>query len=490
MAVSVLLPILTAKLKNMQRLIGREEELNILSLLLNSNKSEFVAVYGRRRVGKTFLIRSAFANQFAFQVTGLANASMAQQLTNFHLALLKYDNPSKNEQAESWLMAFQQLISYLEKLDTARKIVFIDELPWFDTKGSEFVQALEHFWNSWASARSDIVLVVCGSATSWMLHKLINNRGGLHNRVTKRLRIVPFTLHECELFMQSKGSVHDRYQIIQLYMFMGGIPYYWEEVSPARSAMQNIEQIGFTENGLLRTEFKNLYSSLFSNFERHLTIVNALAQKARGLTRTELIAATKLPDAGSTTRLLQELEESGFIRKYIAFGNKSRNSLYQLVDFYTLFYLRFIDGSKVIDQNNWQTMVDTPAYRAWSGYAFEQVCLYHLPQIKQALGISGVQTSTASWRSKTSESGAQIDLLIDRRDQVINLCEIKFSINPFEISKQYSAALRNKVGIFKTETGTRKSVFLTLITTFGLKKNSYSVGLVQNEIEMDALFDA
>ncbi len=473
----------------MQQLIGRKDESSALGSLLESDKSEFVAVYGRRRVGKTFLIRHAYENEFTFQVTGLANATLNQQLTNFHLAIRRYDAQASSEQAESWLMAFQQLITFLERQNTAkRKTIFIDELPWFDTHGSAFVQALEHFWNSWASARDDILLVVCGSATSWMLHKLINNRGGLHNRVTKRLKVVPFTLHECELFLKSRDSVLDRYQIIQLYMFMGGIPYYWNEVSPARSAMQNIEQIGFTENGLLRNEFANLYSSLFNHYERHLSIVNILAQKAKGLTRTEIIAYTKLPDAGSTTRLLDELEESGFIRKYVPFGKKSRNGLYQLVDFYTLFYLRFIDKKDLHDQNNWLTMLDSPAYRAWSGYAFEQVCLYHLPQIKQALGISGVQTSTSAWRSKGTDPSAQIDLVIDRRDQVINLCEMKFSINPFEIDKKYAEVLRNRVGTFKAETGTRKSVFLTFVTTFGLKKNSHAAGLVQNELTMEALF--
>lgn len=474
----------------MQQIIGRKQELATLNSLLNSHKSEFAAVYGRRRVGKTFLIRSAYENDFAFQVTGLASATLGQQLTNFHLALRKYDKDAPLEQADSWLVAFQQLIVYLEKQTLARKVIFIDELPWFDTRSSAFVQALEHFWNSWASARSDIVLIACGSATSWMLHKLINNRGGLHNRVTERLKIVPFTLHECELFLKSRDSVLDRYQIIQLYMFMGGIPYYWDEVSPAESAMQNIERIGFTENGLLRTEFKNLYSSLFSNYERHLGIVSALARKAKGLTRLEIIAATKLPNAGSTTRLLDELEESGFIRKYAPFGNKSRNALYQLVDFYTLFYLRFIDDTRLLDQSNWLVMIDSPGYRAWSGYSFEQICLYHLPQIKRALGISGIQTSTSAWRSKESENGAQIDLVIDRRDQTINLCEMKFSINPFEINKKYAEVLRNKVGIFKTETGTRKSVFLTFVTTFGLKKNSHAAGLVQNEVTMEALFES
>jgi predicted AAA+ superfamily ATPase len=472
----------------MSGLIGRTKELAVLKGLPFSNKSEFVAVYGRRRVGKTYLIRNAFEQNFTFQVTGLGNSTLAQQLTNFHIALQKADKKTENRQATDWITAFQQLIAYLENVQDPKKLIFIDELPWFDTHSSGFVQALEHFWNSWASARNDIILIVCGSAASWMLNKLINNKGGLHNRVTKRLKINPFTLRECEYLLQAKNSILDRYQIIQLYMVLGGIPFYWDEVSSGQSAAQTIEQICFTENGLLRTEFANLFSSLFSNFERHLSIVNALAMKAKGLTREDILSITKLPNAGSTTRLLEELEESGFIRKYVPFGKKAKNSLYQLVDFYTLFYLKFISGTQLTDQNNWLNSIDSPKHRAWSGYAFEQVCLYHLQQIKQGLGISGIQTSTSSWRSMNAEQGAQIDLVIDRRDQVINVCEMKYSINPFVIDKKYAEELRNKTGTFKTETGTRKSVFLTLITTFGLSPNAHSTGLVQNELTMDALF--
>jgi uncharacterized protein len=272
-------------------------------------------------------------------------------------------------------------------------------------------------------------------------------------------------------------------------MVLGGIPYYWDDVEPSQSAAQNIERICFTENGLLRTEFNDLYRSLFDKYEKHLLVVNALAQKAIGLTREDIIEQTQLSNGGGMTRLLSELEESGFIRKYLPFGKKTRNSLYQLVDFYTLFYLRFIQDTQVLDKNIWLNSIDSPQHRAWSGYAFEQVCLYHLSQIKQALGIAGVQTSTSSWRSRDSEQGAQIDLVIERRDQVVNLCEMKFSINPYEVDKQYATELRNKIGVFKSETKTRKSVFMTLITTFGVKKNSHSIGLVQNEIEMEALFE-
>ncbi len=468
-------------------LIGRKKELSALKAMFHGNRSEFVAVYGRRRVGKTYLIRTAFDNQFTFQITGLANATTAQQITNFHVALQKY-NPSANANMPvNWFYAFQELIAFLEKSPEGKKVIFIDELPWFDTQGSGFIQALEHFWNSWASARHDILLITCGSAASWMINKLLNNKGGLHNRVTKRYKIVPFTLCECEQFLKARNAVFERYQIIELFMVLGGIPFYWDEVETNLSPAQNIENICFTENGLLRKEFDNLFSSLFSHSERHLAIVNALAQKAKGLTRNELIEAIGKSNNGHITALLEELEESGFIRKYAPFGKKVRQSLYQLVDFYVLFYLRFIKDQPLYEGNNW--VIDNPKQRVWSGYAYEQVCLAHTACIKKALGISAVQTLTSSWRSSEGTTGAQIDLIIDRRDQIVNLCEIKFSINPFSIDKKYAEDLRNKISIFKQETNTRKSVFLTFISTFGLKSNAYSMGLVQNDLTMDVLFE-
>lgn len=472
----------------MNKLIGRNKELSLLKALLTTDKSDFVAIYGRRRVGKTFLVRSAFDQQFTFQVTALGQATLAQQLTNFHIALRKVYPIIQNTPATDWFTAFQQLTEYLKYVKDNRKLIFFDELPWFDTPRSGFIQSLEHFWNSWASARNDIILIVCGSAASWMLNNLINSRGGLYNRVTKKIKLLPFNLSECEEFLKSKNSILDRYQIMQLYMVFGGIPFYWDEVVQGKSASQNINDICFTENGLLRNEFSNLYRSLFKNYHNHEDIINALARKAKGLTREEIIDLTGLPNAGSTTRLLHELEESGFIRKYIPFGKKSQKSLYQLVDFFSLFYLRFMKDSIPMDQNNWLSYIDSPEYRAWSGYAFEQAGLYHIQQIKHALGISGVQTSVSSWRSMSENQGAQVDLVIDRRDQVINLCEMKYSINPFIIDKKYAEELRKKIGVFKDETKTRKSVFLTMITTFGLQANIYSAGLVQNDLTMEVLF--
>lgn len=470
----------------MNPLIGRKKEVKKLKSYLESRKSEFVAVYGRRRVGKTFLIRKVYHNQFAFQLTGLANVSMKHQLSQFHAALIKHA-ASLNwqpEPASDWFIAFRQLADFLEKLPPEhKKVVFLDELPWLDTHNSKFLSGLEHFWNSWASARHDIVLIVCGSAAAWMLNHLIKNRGGLHNRITDRIKLAPFSLAETEAFLESKNAVYTRYQILLLYMVFGGIPFYLDLIRAEKSVMQNINDLCFHADAPFRLEYENLYASLFKKHERHIAIIEALAKKGKGLTRNEIIQYTKLSNGGGFTRILRELEESNFIRRYKAFGKKQNNRLYQLVDFYSLFYLRFIKNTDEDDEDFWLNIIETPTFFAWSGYAFEMVCLHHIPQIKKALGISGVQTAVSTWRS----THAQIDLILDRKDLVINICEMKFSIHPFSIDKKYAANLRNKLGTFRQVTNTQKALFLTFITTYGVTQNKYT-GMVRNSLDMNILF--
>lgn len=472
----------------MSNVTGRSAEVKEFMSYYESDKSEFVAVYGRRRVGKTYLINKIFKGKFLFEVTGISKATKLQQITNFYSSLLKSDMTFNKKQSTNWIDSFNQLAEIIEKSKRKRKVIFIDELPWFDTKRSGFMQALEYFWNSWASKRDDVFLITCGSATSWMINKLIGNKGGLHNRVTRRFHLSPFTLSECEEYLDQKRSKLSRYQIVQLYMVLGGIPFYWSHVDVKLSAIQNIQKLCFSENGILRTEFDLLFSSLFSNHDRHVKIILALAKKSKGLTREDIIKHTKLPNAGSTTKLLTELDESGFIRKYYPFGNKQNKGLYQLCDFYSLFYLKYIKSSNTRGKSDWVNMIDNPGYRAWSGYAYEQVCMYHIQQIKFALGISGVYTEVSSWRSNQPDGSCQVDLVMDRRDHIINLCEIKYSVDIYTISKKYSAELRNKIGTFQDETNTRKGVQLVMITTYGVKKNSYAYDCVSREVILDDLF--
>lgn len=474
----------------MSSIIGRAKEIKVLDRVVQSSKSEFVAFYGRRRVGKTFLVREYFDYTFDFSLTGLANANTIQQLTNFSSVLQRIDSQTSDAIPTSWFFAFQNLIDYLERIKGAqRKVIFLDELPWLDTPKSDFLMALEHFWNSWASARKDVILVTCGSAASWMINKLINNHGGLHNRVTERVRIDPFNLQEAEQMLRAKNGIFDRYQIVELYMVTGGIPFYLDAIVPDKSAAQNIEELCFRKDGLLVREFPHLFNSLFKNAEKHEQIIFALASKNKGLTRKEITEYTGIASGGRMTQLLDELEESGFIGRYVPFSGRKRDTLYRLSDFYSRFYLKYIKGNTNFQEGIWRNTMDSPSKRSWTGYAFEQVCIEHLPQIKKAIGIGAVVTQFSTWKSQTSDSGAQVDIVIDRRDRTVSLCEVKFSISPFRITKSYAENLRNKIGAFRAETKTKKSVFLTMVTTYGVEKNQYSTSLVQNEVTMDALFE-
>ena len=471
----------------MGNIIGREREQYLLNEYVESGKPEFVAVFGRRRVGKTFLIREYFNRQFAFYFSGADNTEKQQQLENFNTTLQKYGN-EYYPLATSWFRAFEQLSRMLEKSEEqGRKVIFIDELPWLDTPRSGFIQALEYFWNTWASARPDIMLIVCGSATSWMLNKLIKNRGGLHNRVTRQMPIEPFTLQECEAFLQHHQIVMSRYQIVECYMIMGGIPYYLEQLEKSPGLSQNIDNLFFNPKGVLKQEFSKLYASLFKHSDRYIKIVEALGKKRKGLTREEIITATEFSDGGTLTKMLEELEQCGFIRSYNAYEKRAKERLYQLIDFYSLFYLNFVKNNRHNDEHFWTNLIDNAKHRAWSGYAFEQVCMQHAKQIRHKLGISGIVTYSASWRSKKSDPAAQVDLLIDRNDGVINLCEVKYSQSEFTIDKKQDEILRNKKSAFISETKTRKAVHITMVTTYGVKRNEYW-GHIQSEVRMEDLF--
>lgn len=468
-------------------IIGREREKREIQAWMNSNESEFIAIYGRRRIGKTFLVRKLYGEEFAFYVTGLDNVSMQEQLLNFTIELRKYSGIEDIAVPQNWLLAMDALRRYLESLGKGRKIIFIDEIPWMDTPRSSFISALEHFWNAWASARSDIKLIVCGSATSWMLNKLINNRGGLHNRLTHRMALSPFTLSECEEYFQDRGFGYSRKEIALCYMVMGGVPFYLKQMERGLSVAQNIDRLFFEVGCALDGEFDNLYKALFKYSANYINIVQALAKKTKGLTRTELLEATKLPNNGGLSGMLSELEVCGFIRRYEPFEKEKKDALYQLVDFYTLFYFHFIQKNKYRDEHFWTHSLNSALLKTWSGYAYEMLCLTHINKIKQALGIAGIQSKVASWRSKTSKPGAQIDLVIDRNDQTVNLCEVKYYNKPFTISNKYEQTLINKVNDFQEETKTRKTILTTLITTFGIVENEHT-GMVQNILTLDDLF--
>ena len=473
------------------KIIGRQAECERLEKCMGEVQAQLVIVYGRRRVGKTYLINQFFEGRFDFKLTGAYGEPKETQLRYF-AAELRRQTGSEAAVPKDWIEAFECLRAYLSSLPKDEKrVVFFDEMPWMDTQRSGFLSAFEWFWNDWGSAQDGLVFVVCGSATSWMIENIAENKGGLFNRQTCRLFLQPFNLYETEGYLRSRNIDWSRRDITECYMIMGGIPYYLSLLDPQLSFNANIDNLFFRKRAELWDEFDHLYKTLFSNSDQYIRIVEQLSKKRTGLTRSEIAEKTGLPANGALSRMLSDLANSGFVRKCTFFGQK-KETLYQLSDYYSLFYYRFIKGGSGRDEHFWSNTLDNPARRTWAGLTFEQLCKDHVPQIKKKLGISGVLSEESSWYSprkgeETSGDGAQIDLLIDRRDQVVNICEIKFSLSEFQIDKDYDQRLRNKIVTFREKTNCRKTIQLSMITTYGVQRNKYS-GIVNSEVLLDDLF--
>jgi len=471
----------------MRAVTGRKEEIKTLQSTLQSNHAELVAIYGRRRVGKTYLVKQVYKNHVKFEISGIHKGPLKDQLENFtNIVKSKTKRFNKQDPPTSWIGAFNLLSQYLNGLKSKnKKVIFIDEFPWLATPKSRFLMAFENFWNSYAANRKDLVVVICGSSASYMIQKIIRNKGGLHNRITKKIRLLPFTLLETQQFLKSKRIFYDRYQILQLYMVMGGIPHYLTQLEKGRSVMQNIDCLCFKKDGLLVDEFMNVFASLFTNSERHELIVRTLASVGKGMTRDAILAKTGFSSSGDFTKTINELIESGFVSQYFPYGKKVKLSLFRLSDEYSIFYLKFMDNTKGMSGGSWLQKMNSRSYNSWSGFSFETLCLKHVEQIKHALGLQIISSRNASWHNEN----AQIDLVIDRDDNVINLCEIKFTNKEFTITKKYVENLRNKISEFQLENESHKTLFFTMITTFGVTDNIHSQNMVDNSITADSLFE-
>lgn len=468
-------------------IIGRDREKQILNDCFESKESEFIAIYGRRRVGKTFLIKELFGERFTFYSTGVLNGDKDTQLQAWNNDIQQFGGEGLLS-ANNWIEAFNSLNKLVERSCAERKVIFLDEIPWMATLHSDFLAGLDYFWNRWASSRKDVMLIVCGSAATWICNNIVNSKGGLHNRITRRVLLEQFSLKECEQYYNNKNIPMTRYQMAEAYMAFGGIPYYMSLMKPQYSLYQNMDRIYFEQDAVLSDEFENLYKSLFSKYEYYIQIIEALAKKGIGQTRSEIVDITKITDGGSLTKALDNLKLSGFIREYKAYGQKKKDSLFQLVDFFSMFDTRFRNDRAAHSNDFWLRFSSTNAHSIWGGFSYEKLCLLHLSQIRQKLGISGVLTSAYSWRGSYEGEGTQVDLVIDRNDNIVNLCEVKFSSSPYQIDKKYYEQLQKKRSAFRGATHTRKFVQTTMITTFGLVRNSYGSEIV-SEVTLDDLFE-
>ena len=470
-------------------IIGRTREQDVIAGCLKSKRAEFLVVYGRRRVGKTFLIREFFNGRFSFYTTGIPDERTRNQLKAFNESLAFYGDETRKIPSD-WFEAFRRLRMILEDKSiwrdpsSGKRVVFLDEVPWMDTARSDFKSAFDYFWNSWGSAQEDLLVIACGSATSWIINNILNDKGGFHNRATRQIHVNPFSLGECEDFYKNNGIRLSRDNMIEGYMVFGGIPYYLNLYDRRMSLAQNIDSLIFDDRGDLHNEYEQLFRSLFKNPNNHIRIIETIAKVKRGMQRTELAEESGVSDGEGLTKALRELEQCGFIRRYENLSSRKNGHFYQLIDPFVMFCLNILHDGKI---KSWQAFLKSPGYYAWRGNAFETVCLLHVMQIKTALGIQGIESQEYSWKSRKKKGGAQIDLLIDRKDGVINLCEMKCTDAEYEIDEAYKNDLINKSDSFIEEAHTKKAVHITLITSNGLKTNEYSE-VVQNIIKPDSLF--
>ena len=469
-------------------IVARENEIKQLKEAYAAKEPRFVAIYGRRRIGKTFLVRELLQDKICFSHTGIADKNMKEQLTGFMASVSDcgYDD---FEKPSNWIEAFQIIKEIIKRSKARRKVIFLDELAWMDTPRSSFLPALEFFWNGWASARKDVMLIVCASSTSWIINNVIHNKGGLHNRLTDQIYLRPFYLEECERLIKQRGLALGRNQILICYMIMGGVPYYWNLLKKGKSIAQNIDAIFFDQNAPLKNEFKYLYASLFKNPERYMTLIQTLGTQKRGLSRQKIIEKAGIKNSGAVTNQLAELEECGFIRKYVEYGKKKRDAIYQLIDNFSLFHLKFIENAT--DEHFWMNSENTPETNIWKGLAFERVCLQHINQIKEGLGIKGVLTNVYSWECESDDEkgvyGSQIDLLIYRKDQVVNICEMKYSTKPYLLNATEYEKIQERISDFQVVENTGFAIHPIVVTPMGLKENKYS-SEIQQIITMDDLF--
>ncbi|NCA20052.1 MAG: ATP-binding protein [Crocinitomicaceae bacterium] len=468
-------------------MVGRNYEINRLQNSLKSADSELIAVYGRRRVGKTFLIRNIYQDYIKFEVSGLYEGTKEKQLEVFFDELKKASLRFSDTPCPStWKEAFDLLKTYINGLrGKEKKVIFIDEMPWLDTHKSDFRMYFGHFWNTYCEKRNDLIVVVCGSAASYMVQNVISNKGSLHARLTYKLHIKPFTLFETKAYLESKNIQWGHYHILHLYIAIGGIPHYLNKIVKGESVVQAIQRLCFDSNGDLVNEFDEIFESLFSHSSSHIEIIRTLGKINKGLTREEIIADSKQHGGGSFTRALEELIASGFVSKYVALDKKLKSTLYRLSDEYSRFYLKYIEPNKNQGANFWKTLFQTQSYISWAGFNFETICLKHISQIKKALKIEGIHSVSSSWTAK----GAQVDLVVKRDDHWINLFEMKFYNSEYTIEKSELDKLRNKIALFKNETGTKDTVALTFLTTFGVTQNAHFYEIVENSFTMEVLFE-
>jgi AAA+ ATPase superfamily predicted ATPase len=478
------------------KVIGREKEIDILEEALTSNRAEMIAVYGRRRIGKTYLIEQFYkkSNIKTISLIGQSGATMQTQLDNAKHRLFEQHGIDVSK-AKNWTDIFNAIKIYHQERPKKHFVLFIDELPWIATPKSGFIGALSYGWNSYFEEHTNVTFVLCGSAASWMIKKIVNEKGGLHQRLTRQIPLYPFSLKESEAYLKQQGFHYlSRKEIVDIYIVLGGVAQYLSFLNPQKSISENINQLCFSIGGELTREFQTLFVALFGKKGIHQQIVKYLGSVKKRLFLVDEISKKFDIKIEQLYITLDELEMAGFITKYTMYGRKKRDARYSLTDPFSAFYLKWISKTTQQDllenENYWQFIVGSQNWISWAGNSFESVCHKHILPIKKALGISGVHTQTYYWQEIGTENtkGTQIDMLIQRADKTVMVIEIKYYNQPFSISKSYATNLKHKIESFREKDKKNNSLMLVMLTTYGVKKNSYS-NMINKEIIMDSLFE-
>ena len=459
------------------KIYGRDKQIQIFQELLNNKKPAFMAIYGRRRIGKTYLVTEFFKEQKCnfFHLTGVKKAKSSIQLENFKYALEATYKKSEAASFTNWNQAFVSLSKEIKK-SKKKTVLFFDEVPWLTGGKSDFLLALDHFWNHYLSSDPNVICIVCGSSASWIIKKIIKGRYGFHHRLTHKIHLHPFDLYETEGFLKLSGLDFGRQQIIELYFAIGGVAKYLTLLKPNLSVVENIQEIIFSKEGLLYDEFEDLYSAIFNKHENYVEIVKLLGQHHYGMTRDEIKKALGVSSGGSLTKWLEDLETADFITAISSYKKNRKEKIYLLTDEFSRFYLTWFAKGRRMPNEYWLQQKRTAKYKTWAGLAFEVLCVKHIDIIKSKLGITGIQTTESFYKNEN----CQIDLLIEREDRCINICEMKYSISLDlnEVKKE----LNFKKESFNKATNNKKQLLATLITNDDIKLTGQQREVIQKVV--------
>ena len=306
--------------------------------------------------------------------------------------------------------------------------------------------------------------------------------------ITCQIFLRPFSLKETELFMNDRDFGWSRKQIAEAQMVFGGLPFFFDLLNPDESLTWNINMLCFNQHALLRNESKKLLEATLKKSPVYNRIMERLSHNYYGMPKAQCQEELGIPQ-GTFTRAVDDLVKCGYVHESKDNYIKGHPLRLQLVDPFLLFHYNFLSKNAPVQVKSFEVYkADTGKYINWRGHAFEVLCLYHIEQIKKALGISGVNTNEYSWISSKKEGGAQIDLVIERDDGIANLCEEKFTDTAFSISSEYEEDLLNKIELYKQETKTKHATKLVLISVEGIKGSAHTEHITR-VLTLDDLFD-